>query len=95
MKRGFTLIELLAVIALLGIIILVAVPSLIKSNEASKNNQKEELEKDFELACESYKAAHKDISSVVNVNSLIKEGYLDSKFVENCNAVGCNANNCS
>lgn len=85
MKRGFTLIELMAVIVLLGLIGLIVFPSILNQlkkidtsiSEANKKLIYSAVDDYIDDNIEDYRATFdNDGEIVVNLNTLIDEGYL-------------------
>jgi len=84
MKKGFTLIELLAVIVIIAIIALITTISVSLIITDSKDSLSEIQKNNLEDAAEAYylKEGMSDNVTCVNVEYLIKEGYIDSKEVK-------------
>lgn len=75
-KKGFTLMELLAVIVILGIIAAIAIPSYNTISSAIKESQKDNLVALIEIKASRY--AFDTGKTMIFVDELIKEGYIDS-----------------
>lgn len=75
-KNGFTLIELLAAIAVLAMIIVIAVPAISGITSIINDNQRENVIRRIEVAASNY--AKDTGKTLIFVEELIKEGYLDS-----------------
>ena len=77
MNKGFTLVELLGTIVILAIIMAIAVPSITSISETIKERQREHLIEKIEIAAAKY--AYDTGETVVFVETLVTEGYLDGK----------------
>ena len=84
-SKGFTLVEVLAVLIILSAIIGLAIPSFISSLEVNEKKQEENRKERILSGAEIYVTNHKkeiyesgDDPYIIEIDSLIKEGYVDS-----------------
>ena len=75
-NSGFTLVELLMTISILGLIVAIAVPSYNKVSDVIRENQRNNIIKRIEIAASRY--AYDTGKTIIFVDELITEGYLDS-----------------
>lgn len=75
-SKGFTLIELLFTIVILALVVGIAVPSYLGISEAINKNQRKNIIKKIEIAASKY--AYDTSETIIFVEELITEGYLDS-----------------
>lgn len=80
-SKGFTLIELLLSIAILGLLGSVAIASYNGITKAIKSNQRENVIKKIEIAASKY--AFDTGETIIFVDKLITEGYIDSDEEDN------------
>lgn len=85
MNKGFTLIELLASIIIIGLILVITIPSYIyiynSSRETSYNNKLNTIKQQAIKYSEKIKDNVKNDTCInVEINQLIKKGYLKSDF---------------
>ena len=75
-KKGFTLIELMASLVLLGVILAIAIPSITNLASRIRKSHLENKIKNIEIAASKY--AFDTNKTVVFVDNLVTEGYIDS-----------------
>lgn len=75
-NKGFTLIELLVTIAILGLIMSIAIPSYTGISKAIRERQRNNIIKKIEIAASKY--AYDTEETIIFVDKLVTEGYLDS-----------------
>ena len=74
-KNGFTLVELLAVLGILSIILLIGVPVFLNLQDSVLKSEKENIISYIETRAADY--ANDTSITVVSVEDLIKEGYVE------------------
>ena len=75
-NKGFTLMELIASIVILAIIMAIAIPATSNISKLIKNNQRNNVIKEIEIAAEKY--AFDSGETLIFVDKLVTEGYLES-----------------
>lgn len=75
-SKGFTLVELLLTIAILGLLIGIAVPSYVGISSAIRKNQRNNIIERIEIAASKY--AYDTGETIIFVNKLVTEGYIES-----------------
>lgn len=75
-NKGFTLIELLSSIVILAIILALAIPSISSVSNAIKTSQRKNLIEKIEIASSKY--AFDTNETTIFVDTLVKEGYIES-----------------
>ena len=74
-KKGFTLVELLAVLGILAIILLIGVPVFLNLRDSVLKSERENVISYIENRAADY--ANDTSITVVSVEDLIKEGYVE------------------
>lgn len=75
-NKGFTLVELLASIVVLALILAIAIPSINTISHSIRENQRENVIKEIEIAASKY--AFDTGNTIIFVKDLIAEGYIAS-----------------
>lgn len=75
-NKGFTLVELLMTIAILGLLIGIAVPSYIGISNTVRKSQRKNIVSKIEMAASKY--AYDTGETIIFVDKLVTEGYIDS-----------------
>lgn len=88
-KKGMTLVELITVLVVIGMIAVITIPTIIKTINKSKEQTTDIQEASIKEAAESYVAENigktinfteADNEEVINLNTLIEEGYLKGEL---------------
>lgn len=86
MKKGFTLIEMMAVILIIAALALLILPNITDQLGNKKENINKVTKQIILTAAEMYKNDNNS-NSVITVQDLIDENYLDSNFNDNTETI--------